>query len=197
MPLLLALGLFFDYGYNHPRIAFAYRPFTEYFIFPWLVVGVTVTVVYAATGIFSLLAGILSLLHGLTATCFVVSMMRRDAVSDRLGRKLTSSVLYPNLPHSTIYGIITLIAAVLMVYPLARLLGNSNLAVALILTTVVIAVINTALGVKIDRLCARAMNAAFPDFEAGANRLMLRQVGATIVNAVVVSLILLAAGRMV
>ena len=194
MPLLLTIGLFFDYGYNHPRIALAYRPFTEYYIFPWLVVGVTVTVVYAATGIFSLLAGILSLLHGLTATCFVVSMMRRDSVSDRLGGKTTSSVLYPELPHSTIYGIVSLLVAVLMVYPLARVLGNTNLASVLVLTTVIIAVINTALGVRIDRLCTRAMNTVFPEFEASANRLMLQQAGATLIHAVAVSLILLVAG---
>jgi 1,4-dihydroxy-2-naphthoate octaprenyltransferase len=197
MPLLLILGLFFDYGYNHPHIALAYRPFTEYSIFPWLVVGVTVTVVYAATGIFSLLGFILSLLHGLTATCFVVSMMRRDSVSDRLGGKRTSSVLYPGLPHSTIYGIVTLIVAVLMWYPLARVLGNTGLASVLILTTVIIAVINTVLGVRIDRLCTRAMNSVFPDFEARANRLMLQQLGATLVHAVTVSLIVVVYGGMV
>jgi 1,4-dihydroxy-2-naphthoate octaprenyltransferase len=197
MPLLLILGLFFDYGYNHPRIALAYRPFTEYSIFPWLVVGVTVTVVYAATGIFSLVGVILSLLHGLTATCFVVSMMRRDSVSDRLGGKRTSSVLYPGLPHSTIYGIVTLIVAVLMWYPLARVLGNTGLASVLILTTVIIAVINTVLGVRIDRLCTRAMNSVFPDFEARANKLMLQQLGATLVHAVTVSLIVVVYGGMV
>jgi 1,4-dihydroxy-2-naphthoate octaprenyltransferase len=194
MPLLLAIGLFFDYGYNHPRIALAYEPFTEYFIFPWLVVGVTVTVVYAATALFSPLAGVLSLLHGLTATCFVVSMMRRDSVSDRLGGKKTSSVLYPDLPHSTISGIVTLLAAVLMLYPLARVLGNMNLAAILILTTVVIAAINTAIGMRIDRLCTRAMTSVFPEFEERANRLMLQQAGAAIVHAGAVSLILLASG---
>jgi 1,4-dihydroxy-2-naphthoate octaprenyltransferase len=197
MPLLLAIGLLFDYGYNHPRIALAYKPFTEYYIFPWLVVGVTVTVVYAATALFSPLAALLSLLHGLTATCFVVSMMRRDSVSDRLGGKKTSSVLYPGLPHSTIYGIVTLLVAVLMLYPLTRVLGNTNLAVILVLTTVIIAVINTALGVKIDRLCSRAMNTVFPEFEESANRLMLQQAGVTLVHAVAVSLILLVAGGMV
>ncbi len=194
MPLLLALGLFFDYGYNHPRIALAYRPFTEYFIFPWLVVGVTVTVVYAATAHFSLLAGILSLLHGLMATCFVVSMMRRDSVSDRLGGKETSSVRYPGLPHSTLYGIVTLIAAVLMLFPLARVLENADLASVLVLTTVISAAINTALGVRIDRLCTRARNTVFPDFEADANRFMLQQAGVTLVHAVMVSLILLVSG---
>ena len=196
MPLLLAMGLVFDYGYNHPRIALAYRPFTEYYLFPWLVVGVTVTVVYAATGIFSLLALILSLLHGLMATCFVVSMMRRDSVSDRLGGKRTSSVMYPKLPHSMIYGIITLLVAVLMVYPLAWVLGNTSLAVILVLTTVITAVIITVLGVRIDRLCTRAMNTVFPDFEASANQVMLRQAETTIVYAVLVTLILLAAGGM-
>ncbi len=45
IPLLILLGLFFDYGYNHPRVALAYGPYTEWYIFPWLVVGVTVTVV--------------------------------------------------------------------------------------------------------------------------------------------------------
>jgi 1,4-dihydroxy-2-naphthoate octaprenyltransferase len=197
MPLLLAIGLFFDYGYNHPRIALAYKPFTEYFIFPWLVVGVTVTVVYAATSHFSLLAALLSLMQGMMATCFVVSMMRRDSISDRLGGKKTSSVLYPKLPHSTIYGIVALLVAVLMLYPLARILGNSNLAVILVLTTVIIAVINTAIGMRIDQLCTRALNTAFPEFEARANRLMLQQAEFTVVNAVAVSLILLVAGGMV
>ncbi len=56
IPVLFVIGFFFDYGYNHPRVALAYRPFTEWYIFPWLVVAVTVTVVYAATGFFSLLA---------------------------------------------------------------------------------------------------------------------------------------------
>ena len=196
MPFMLAIGLFFDYGYNHPRIALAYRPFTEYYLFPWLVVGVTVTVVYAATGFFSVLAVILSLLHGLTATCFVVSMMRRDSVSDLLGGKRTSSVLYPGLPHSTIYGIVTLFVAVLMWYPLVRVLGNTGLATLLIFTTAMVAVINTGIGIRIDRLCTRAMTSLFPEFEARANRLMLQQVGACLVHAVAVSFVLLVAGGM-
>ena len=104
----------------------------------------TVTIVYAATGIFSLLAFILSLLHGLTVTCFGVSMMRRDAHSDRLGGKCTSSVRYPGLPHSTLYGIVTMFVAVLMIYPLALILGNIALAYMLVLTTTIIAGINTA-----------------------------------------------------
>jgi len=197
MPLLLALGLFFDYGYNHPRIALAYKPFTEYYIFPWLVVGVTVTVVYAATGMFALLAFILSLLHGLTATCFVVSMMRRDAISDRRGGKITSSVLYPGVPHSTIYGILTLLTGVMMLYPLALILGNPALAALLVLPTVTIAAVNTVLGANIDRLCARAMTSAFPDFERIANRLMLQQVRASIIHAVAVSLVVVMAGYLV
>jgi 1,4-dihydroxy-2-naphthoate octaprenyltransferase len=196
MPFLLAIGLFFDYGYNHPRIALAYRPFTEYYLFPWLVAGVTVTVVYAATGFFSVLAAILSLLHGLTATCFVVSMMRRDSVSDRLGGKRTSSVLYPGLPHSTIYGIVTLLVAVLMWYPLARVLGNPGLATLIILATATVAVVNTVTGVRIDRLCTRAMTSVFPEFEARANRLMLQQVGAALVHTMALSLIVLVAGGM-
>lgn len=194
MPVLLGIGLFFDYGYNHPRAALAYRPFSEYYLFPWLVVGVTVTVVYAATGRFSLLAGILSLLQGLTATGVVVSMMRRDSVSDRAGGKKTSSVLYPGLPHSAMYGIVTLLVAGLAFFPLERLLENTGLAAILVLTTILIAVISTALGIRIDRLSVRAMNAPFPEFEAGADRLMRRQARAAIANAVIVSLILLAAG---
>ena len=153
IPLLFLLGFFFDYGYNHPRIALGHQPFTEWYIFPWLVVGVTVTIVYAATGIFSLLAFILSLLHGLTVTCFGVSMMRRDAYSDRLGGKCTSSVRYPWLPHSTLYGIITMFVAVLMIYPLILILGNVALAYMLVLATAIIAGVNTVLGARIDQLC--------------------------------------------
>ena len=194
IPLLFVIGFLFDYGYNHPRIALAYHPFTEWYIFPWLVVGVTVTVVYAATGIFSLLAFILSLLHGLTVTCFVVSMMRRDTHSDRLGGKCTSSVWFPGVPHSTVFGIITLLVSFLMLYPLARILGSMDLAYMLVLTTAIIAGINTVLGAGIDQLCTRAMYSVFPDFEVKAHKLMLRQVGASMVHAVAVTVILLVFG---
>ncbi|KQC04750.1 MAG: hypothetical protein APR53_02770 [Methanoculleus sp. SDB] len=195
MPLLFIIGFFFDYGYNHPRFKLSYHPFTEWYIFPWLVVGVTVTVVYAATGVFSLLAFILSLLHGLTVTCFVVSMMRRDVNSDRLGGKNTSSVRYPGLPHSTIYGIVTLLVSVLMLYPLASILGSMDLAYLLILTTATIAGINTAYGAGIDQLCTRALYSLFPDFEKKANNLMVQQVGASMAHSVAITVILLTFGK--
>jgi 1,4-dihydroxy-2-naphthoate octaprenyltransferase len=194
IPLLFIIGFFFDYGYNHPRIALAYQPFAEWYIFPWLVVGVTVTVVYAATGIFSLLAFILSLLHGLTVTCFAVSMMRRDANSDRLGGKRTTSVQHPELPHSSIYSIATLLVSVLMLYPLAQILGNMDLAYILVLTTAIVAGINTIYGARIDQLCTRALYSIFPDFELKANKLMLQQVGASMVYAVAIIVILVAGG---
>jgi 4-hydroxybenzoate polyprenyltransferase len=197
IPVLIILGFLFAYGYNHPRFALAHHPFTEWYIFPWLVVGITVTVVYAATGIFSLLAFILSLLHGLTVTCFVVSMMRRDAHSDRLGGKITSSVLYPGLPHSTIYGIITLLVSVLMLYPLAWVLGSMELAYMLILTTALIAMINTVIGARIDQLSTRSLYSVFPDFELNANKLMLQQAGASIVHAIAISVMVLVFGGIV
>ncbi len=193
IPFLFMLGFFFDYGYNHPGIALGHRPFAEWYIFPWLVVGVTVTVVYAATGEFSLLAFILSLMHGMTVTCFGVSMMRRDAQSDRLGGKFTSSVLFPQVPHSTIFGIATLLVAIMAAYPLTRILGTP-LAYLLVLTTAVIAGINIILGARIDRMCTRAMYLVFPDFESKANKLMLQQVGASMVHAVAISVILMAWG---
>jgi 1,4-dihydroxy-2-naphthoate octaprenyltransferase len=195
IPVLFAIGFFFDYGYNHPRFALGHRPFTEFSIFPWLVVAVTVTIVYAATGILSILALILSLLHGMTVTCFAVSMMRRDAPSDRLGEKWTSSAKYPGVPHATIYGIGTMLVALAMIYPLSLIFGSILLAYLLCLTTAVIAAINTVLGAEIDQLCTRALYSVFPDFEAQANSLMLRQVGASMVHAVLITVILLAFGE--
>ncbi|MFY9799619.1 MAG: prenyltransferase [Methanoregula sp.] len=197
IPFLIILGFIFDYGYNHPRIALAHRPFTEYYIFPWLVVSVTMTVVYAATGIFSLLAFIVSLLHGLAATCFVVSMMRRDAYSDRLGNKCTSSVLFPHLPHATIYGIITLLVSVLVLCPLARVLGNGETAYILVLTTVITAGIITVLGAEIDQLSTRSRYSTFPDFESKANKLMLLQAGVSVLYAVAIASLLIRSGRIV
>lgn len=194
IPFLFLLGFFFDYGYNHPRFALAHGPHTEWYIFPWLVVGVTVTVVYAATNVFSLLAFILSLLHGLTVSCFVVSMMRRDVNSDRLGGKRTSSVQSPEVPHSTIYGIVTMFVSVLMVYPLALILGNVALAYVLCCATALIAGINTVIGARIDQLCTRALYSVFPDFEARANRPMLQQVEASIVHVVAICILLVAFG---
>jgi 1,4-dihydroxy-2-naphthoate octaprenyltransferase len=197
IPVLFAIGFFFDYGYNHPRLALGHRPFTEFYIFPWLVVAVTVTIVYAATGILSILALILSLLHGMTVTCFAVSMMRRDAPSDKLGNKCTSSVKYPKIPHSTIYGIGTMLVTLAMIYPLSLILGNMFLAYLLCLTTAFIAAVNTVLGAEIDQLCTRALYSVFPDFEAEANTLMLRQVGASMVHAVLIMVILLAFGGII
>ncbi|MFA5295533.1 MAG: prenyltransferase [Methanoregulaceae archaeon] len=196
IPLLFLLGFLFDYGYNHPRIALGHHPFTEWYIFPWLVVGVTVTIVYAATGLFSLLAFILSLLQGMTVTCFGVSMMRRDVNSDRRGRKYTSSVLFPEVPHSTIYGTVTMLVSVVMIYPLTLILGT-GLAYLIVLVTAVIAMINIVLGARIDHLCTRAMYSLLPDFEARANKLMLQQVGASLVHVVAITVILVAfSGRM-
>lgn len=194
IPFLFILGFLFDYGYNHPRFALSYHPYTEWYVFPWLVVGVTVTVVYAATGIFSLLAFILSLLQGLVATCFVVSMMRRDVHSDRLGKKITSSVQHPEWPHSTIYGIVTLIVSVLMLYPLSAIVGRMELAYLLICTTVIIAGITTVYGAKIDQLCTRARYTDFPDFELKANKLMVKQVAASMIHAAAIITILLTFG---
>lgn len=194
IPLFVLLGLFFVFGYNHPRIALGHKPFTEWYMFPWLVVGVTVTIVYASTNTFSPLAFILSLLSGMMVTCFVVSMMRRDVVSDRIGGKLTSSVLYPTLPHSTIYGSITMLIAVAAIYPLSLILGI-RLAYMLVLTTVSIGAINTVLGAQIDQLSTRATYSIFPDFEAKANRLMLRQIGASTVYTVIIAAILVMFGN--
>jgi 1,4-dihydroxy-2-naphthoate octaprenyltransferase len=194
IPVLFVIGFFFDYGYNHPRIALGHHPFTEWYIFPWLVVGVTVTIVYAATNIFSPLAFLLALLHGMTVTCFGVSMMRRDAPSDRAGGKCTSSVKYPTLPHSTIYGISTMLVTFLLIYPLALVLGSLELAYLLALTTTAIAAINTVLGAKIDQLCTRTLYSVLPDFEARANKLMLQQVGASMVHATIMIAVLLVFG---
>jgi 4-hydroxybenzoate polyprenyltransferase len=196
-PVMIVLGFSFVYGYNHPRIALAHHPFTEWYLFPWLVVGVTVTVVYAATGIFSLLAFILSLLHGLMATCFVVSMMRRDARSDKPGGKCTTSVLYPELPHSTIYGIVTLLAAVIMFFPLTGILGRTDLAYLLVLTIAILAGITTGIGSGIDQLSTRFLYSPFPDFERKANKLMVQQAGISVIHAVAVSIIVLQSGGMV
>jgi len=91
------------------------------------------------TARFKLLAFVLSLLHGLMATCFVVSMMRRDARSDRMGGKCTTSVRYPKLPHSTMYGIVTLLGSVLILFPLAGIIRRTEIAYTLVLTTVILA----------------------------------------------------------
>ena len=191
IPLLFLLGFFFDYGYNHPRIALGHQPFTEWYIFPWLVVGVTVTIVYAATNLFSLLAFILSLLQGMTVTCFGVSMMRRDVNSDRRGGKYTSSVQFPEVPHSTIYGTVTMLVSVVMIYPLTLILGF-GLAYMIVLITALVAMINIVLGARIDQLCTRAMYSILPDFEARTNKLMLQQVGASLVHVVAITVILVA-----
>jgi len=84
-----------------------------------------------------------------------------------------------------------------MLYPLAWILGSMDLAYSLVLTTAIIAGINTVFGAGIDQLCTRAMYSIFPDFELKANKLMLQQVGASLVHAVAITIILLAFGGIV
>jgi hypothetical protein len=72
-----------------------------------------------------------------------------------------------------------------------------GLAYILVLTTAIIAGINTVHGARIDQLCTRALYSLFPDFELKANKLMLQQVGASMVHAVAIAVILLAFGRIV
>jgi len=77
---------------------------------------------------------------------------------------------------------------------LSLILGSTLLAYLLCLTTALIAAINTVLGAEIDQLCTRALYSVFPDFEAKANKLMLQQVGASMIHAVMITVILLAFG---
>jgi len=105
--------------------------------------------------------------------------------------------VYPELPHSTIYGIFTLIMAVLMLCPLALVLDNRVLAYILVLTTVLVAGTNSVLGTRIDQLSNRSLYTPFPDFEREANKLMLKQAGISVVHAVAISVELLVLGRIV
>jgi hypothetical protein len=106
-------------------------------------------------------------------------------------------VQFPDVPHSTIYGTATLLVSVVMIYPLALILGI-GLAYMIVLITAIIAMINTILGARIDQLCTRAMYSVFPDFETKANKLMLQQVGASLVHVIAIALILVAfSGRIV
>jgi hypothetical protein len=69
-----------------------------------------------------------------------------------------------------------------------------ELAYMLILTTALIAAINTVIGARIDQLSTRSLYSLFPDFELKANKLMLQQAGVSIVHAMAISAILLVFG---
>jgi hypothetical protein len=81
-----------------------------------------------------------------------------------------------------------------MLFPLARVLGSLELAYMLVLTTALIAGINTFIGARIDQLSTRSQHTLFPDFELIANKLMLKQAGVSIVHAIAISVILLVFG---
>ena len=102
---------------------------------------------------FSLLAFIVSLLHGLIATCFVVSMMRRDAVSDSRGGKRTSSVQFPEI-YLTRHYMVLLPSWFRSWYwlPWHGFLTILNLVYILVLITVILAAVTTIIGARIDQL---------------------------------------------
>jgi hypothetical protein len=55
----------------------------------------------------------------------------------------------------------------------------------------VIAGMNTVYGAGIDQLCTHALYSVFPDFALKANKLMLQQVGATMIHGLAITVILL------
>ncbi len=60
--------------------------------------------------------------------------------------------------------------------------------------TAAIASVTTVPGVKIDQLCTGERCPVSPDFESRANKLMLQQVGASMVHAVALPVVMLVFG---
>jgi hypothetical protein len=124
-------------------------------------------------------------------TCFGDPLMQRDLSSDRQGGNCISSVLFPEVPHATIDGIVTMAVSFLMIYPLVRILGI--VPVYLILPAIaVIAVFHTSPGAWIDLICTRALYSTMPDFKAKADIIILQRVGASLIQAIPIAVIVVA-----
>ena len=186
-------GMFALLGYSHSSLRLSYRPFTELYLgVPVNMIAVLV-IAYIGSGTISALSVLVAVAFGFAASSVFVSMMSMDYATDRSNGKETTVVRYPRSRWCTIFPAIGLMASIISM-PFAA----SSMSVAALLSYAALSVatflVLMALGARADRLRLEHLVGLTNDMEPRSNDLRLKQLYASILFAVGISIIFLQQG---
>jgi 1,4-dihydroxy-2-naphthoate octaprenyltransferase len=187
-----AYGMVGLFGYNHPRLRWAYRPYSELYLgVPINAVSVLV-ISFIGSGEMTLLSIAVSIIFGFAASAFFVSMMSMDYPADRASGKITSVVRWPRVRYCTGYPLLGLAAAI-GAFPALTMLGGWKAGAAVLLCVLTFVVL-TALGYGVDDLRFRYLSGGMPRPESSSSHMRLGQLYTSVIFSAALSLVLLAGG---
>jgi 4-hydroxybenzoate polyprenyltransferase len=192
LALPAAYGMVGLFGYNHPKLKWAYRPYTELYLgVPINAVSVLV-ISFVGSGTVTALSFAVSIIFGFAAGAFFVSMMSMDYPSDRVHGKITTVVRWPAVRYCAGYPMLGLAAAVGGI-PVLASLGGWPAASAVLLCVLTFAVL-AIIGRRVDDLRLRYLKGDGRDPEAPSGDLRLGQLYASVLFSAALAAILLAGG---
>ncbi len=194
-PVLLipaAYGMIALFGYNHPRLRWAYRPYAELYLGSPINALSVLVISFIGSGAITLLSVGVSVIFGFASSAFFVSMMSMDYPTDRSNGKVTTVVRWPRVRYCTGYPMLGMAAAIGAVPALASVGGwPATLAVLMcVLTFVILAV----LGHRVDSLRFKYLDGEIGDPEGTSAPIRLGQLYTSVAFSIVLSIVLLAGG---
>jgi 1,4-dihydroxy-2-naphthoate octaprenyltransferase len=194
-PVLLvpaAYGMIALFGYNHPRLRWAYRPYAELYLgMPVNAISVLV-ISFIGSGVVTLLSVAVSVVFGFASSTFFVSMMSMDYPTDRSNGKVTTVVRWPGVRYCTGYPMLGLAAAFGAV-PALSSLGGWEAALAVLLCVLTFTVL-AAMGHRVDILRFNYLRGEVERPEGTSASIRLGQLYASVVFSIALSIVLLAGG---
>lgn len=192
LALPAAYGMIGLFGYNHPRLRWAYRPYTELFLGAPINIVSVLVISFIGSGIITALSLSVSVVFGFAASSFFVSMMSMDYPTDLANGKLTTVVRYPAVRYCTGFPMLGLAAAVGALPALSSLGGWRGLSAVLL--CIMVFVILIALGHRVDVLRLRYLEGGTDRPEPLSGDLRLGQLYASVLFSLALAIILLTGG---
>lgn len=194
-PVLLipaAYGMVALFGYNHPRLRWAYRPYAELYLgVPINTISVLV-ISFIGSGEMTLLSVAVSVVFGFASGAFFVSMMSMDYPTDRSNGKITTVVRWPRVRYCTGYPMLGLAVAVGAV-PALFSLGGWPAASAVLMCVLTFAVL-AFLGHRVDGLRFRYLDGDMERPEKISAGIRLGQLYTSVAFSIALSIVIIAGG---
>mgnify|MGYP005834246179 CR=1 FL=1 len=174
LALPAAYGLVALFGYNHPQLRWAYRPFTELYLSMPINALAVFVIAFIGSGAVTGTSVVMSVVFGFASSTFFVSMMSMDYPSDVRHRKWTTVAIAPALRYCTLYPLLGLVLAAVSLPVLISELGAVPALAYLSVTGVVLSLL-AWYGSKVDGLRHRYLRGEVTDMEGRSGDVRLRQ----------------------
>ncbi len=194
-PVLLlpaAYGMVALFGYNHPRMRWAYKPYTELYLgVPVNMISVLV-ISFIGSGTITQLSVAVSAIFSFAASAFFVSMMSMDYPTDSASGKITTVVRWPRVRYCSGYPMLGLAVAAGAVPALMTIEGwAAGAAISLSVTTFLVLAF---LGSRVDDLRLQFIDGRIDRPEGASGHMRLGQLYLSVIFSVALAIILLAGG---